>query len=127
MIEAQRLLDADEVLFSLKECLVIGYEYNDEHKSLVLVSEFPLRPGGGDRSFVALQFDGVAEFERLRGVREQLQRFETHYSIDGNPPVVVQSIALCDAPRRGIELWFGPAFGGVRFTFVSVRAGLRET
>ena len=109
----------DAAIAALMECLVFGYEYDHRRNRFVFISDFPIRPRGGDRAFLALVFGHVASFERLSGTRAQDQRFGTRYGLDERgPPKIVQSVKLRDTPaRRHIELWLGLEFGGVAFEF----------
>ena len=118
----------DAAIAALRESLVFGYEHDRRRRRFIFISEFPLRPRGGDRAFLALVFRQVASFKRLVGTRAEDQRFVARYGLDERGrPKVVQSVTLRDTPaHRHIELWLGPEFGGVEFEFASADAMIRE-
>lgn len=129
MIDSVSSMATDAAVAELMECLVIGYAYQPRQARFVFVSDFPRRPRGGDRSFLALEFSQVSTFERMPGVRSKLQHIGERYAASEDAaPLVVQAIRFVEAtpPRRRIEFWLGPAFGGLGFEFDAVEAKVRE-
>jgi hypothetical protein len=116
-----------EIVADLFECLVIAFQYDESARSFRLVVDFPKEQSEVDREFLALEFLGVRGFRREYGSAVNMRRFETRYSIRSEQVlIVVQSAGV--TPKEGgyfLELWFGPAFGGLSCLFEQVRGQRR--
>jgi hypothetical protein len=63
----QPLADPEVALGRLTESLVISYALDPAAATFTLVADYPDRPPGAQRSFVALRFSGVRGFQRDPG------------------------------------------------------------
>jgi hypothetical protein len=114
-------------LDGLRERLVIAFAYRAEQRSFELVTEWRGVPGS-DRAFLRLAFEGVEQFAREGGVSARWQGFVASYSARGVVGDIVVQLAKSKpaGDRSAMALWFGPSFGGVSFSFRSVKAYLRS-
>ena len=108
----------------LMEALVLSFDHDPTAGRFTLVTDYPQKAPGADRTFIMLRFDGVHDFARERGNLPALQRFAERYSTAEAPPVVVQSVRSTTAR---FELWLGPNFGGLSFRYADVAAFLRQS
>lgn len=116
-------------LGKLVECLLIEYVLDRERREWVVVSDHWEKQPPGQRSFLKLVFEGVAEFKREPGVNSALRAYWSEYRLRGAAAggVVFQSIEILSAGNaRRANIWLGPAFGGCSFVYGSVRAFVRN-
>jgi len=124
----QKLDKPEEVWSKIREAFVLSFRYDRERTSFVLVCDYPPEVPGVKRAFVALVFSGVNNVSRQLGDLAETHRFQERYSSEpGVRRIVVQDIeAKPDAGRTFQDIWFGPNFGGVTFTFEKVEGFLRN-
>lgn len=122
------LADAEAALRRLVESLVISYALDRATATFTLVADYPYKAPGAQRSFVALQFSGVRSFRREPGDLGELRPFTDAYSVANSPrPIVIQYLSTTgDGSDRSVELWFGPNFGGVAFSYDATAGFVRH-
>ena len=125
---AEPIADAGAALGRLIESLVISYSLDLAVATFTLVADYPDRAPGAQRSFVALQFSSVRGFRRYRGNLAELQASADTYSTADSPsPIVIQHLSTTgDDGDRHVELWFGPNFGGVAFSYGGMAGFIRH-
>ena len=125
---AEPLAEAEAALARLGESLVISYAFDATAATFTLVADYPDRAPGAQRSFVALRFSGVRSFRRDPGDFAELQAFTGTYSLAGSPrPIVIQHLrATGSAGDRSVELWLGPNFGGIAFSYDALTGFVRH-
>ncbi|WP_164008357.1 hypothetical protein [Pyxidicoccus trucidator] len=118
----------DEQLGHLMECLLIQYKLHPESSTFVIVSDYWEKPAEDCRSFIYIQFSGVEEFARERGLNRAAQAFVEEYRTrDVVGATVFQAVKAFPEGEGGtrVEFWFGPAFGGVSFKCREYSAWIR--
>ncbi|MEU8184211.1 hypothetical protein AB0B86_25980 [Micromonospora sp. NPDC049047] len=110
--------DPRAALNHITEALVFGYRWDQQRRTFILVTEFPVRSAGSIREFAAFVFTDV-DVERLAGDLPAYQRFQEAYDGVGPGGMVVQDVQQRDVEpdRHQVELWFGDNFGGVVVVF----------
>jgi hypothetical protein len=118
----------EEFLPKILECLVFSFEYDDISSDFSLVIDFPSERPEVDREFLALEFLNVHDFQRVIGSFEPMRRFTTSYLLKRDRANIVVQAARCAPKQDGhaLELWFGPAFGGISCLFERASARRRE-
>ncbi|NMO20369.1 hypothetical protein HPC49_36815 [Pyxidicoccus fallax] len=120
----------DEQLVCLEECLLIHYKFHPGSGAFVVVADHWEKQEAGCRAFIRIRFSGVEAFEREPGIHRASWEFVEQYRLRAfAPPKVfqlVKTVPLGEGRTR-VELWFGPAFGGVSFTCREYSAWLRVT
>ncbi len=116
-----------EALLKLQECLVLGFVYEESQHRFALVADFPDDVRESDRAFVAFRFFGVRDFVRERGDLSWYEDVVDSYtSADYEASVVIQHVSSSkELGRRSVELWFGPNFGGIRFSCDELKVTVR--
>lgn len=124
----RRLAAPRDALRLLTECLVLAFVYDESQRRFCFVCDYPDKTAGSDRAFAAFVFDGVTSFIRESGNLSRFNRFVRAYrAMDNETPIVVQNIRTNEHEKKSrVECWFGPNFGGIRFTYNSVAAFVRD-
>jgi hypothetical protein len=113
-------VDPPENLFHrLDECLVLSLRHCARHRTLTLVTEYPLKLTSpeSERDFVALVFHGV-----------QVSGMPANYRADERPgPVVVHGLeaVATKGSARGIAIDLGSRLGCLTFGYRSLTAKTR--
>lgn len=125
---AEPTVDTDAAIGRLVESLVISYALDATAATFTLVADYPDRPSGVQRSFIALRFSGVRGFRRDPGSIAELQAFADTYSVADSPrPIVIQHLsATGGGDDRSVELSFGPNFGEIAFSYDVVAGFVRH-
>lgn len=115
-------------LQDLLECLVIEFGFNRKASRFRLITDFPCDDDNADRAFLELDFLGVRDFNRERGMVAAMQRYGSHYTARAEQTaIVIQSVEHASIDGGGnLSLWFGPAFGGVTLTYSDIAGRLRS-
>ena len=125
---AEKIDDPERAVTRLMECLVIAFALDEAAGAFTLITDCPDKAPGADRSFLALCFGGVRDFRREAGGRAELQQFRDAYRIGAVAGAsVVQAVrSTAAADHRVFELWLGPGFGGISFTYRALAGSMRH-
>lgn len=125
----RKIVPAVSALPQLAECLVLMFLYERRNGRFVLVTDYPDRAVGSDRTFASLTFGGVVDFERECGNVERYSQFSESYRIrEGAPLLVVQDVHVAGDDGGGrVRFWFGPNFGGVQFRYGDLAVLVRDS
>ena len=120
--------DPYEAMMNTRERLVLSFELSRERHRFILVCDYPFKAPGARCAFVGFVYEDVRDFVREEGNLPALQEFRDGFhlrSVTGG--LVVESIkATSMADGRRLDLWFGYNFGGLQFTYGSVKAYRRN-
>jgi hypothetical protein len=128
MTVLRKVIPSRDALSELMECLLLAFWYERRRGRLVMVTDYPDKESGADRSFLALVFVEVTEFVRESGRWAPYAGFVDSYAITPSvPSVVVQSVRFSDGGGQStLECWFGPNFGGLRLRYGGLAAIVRD-
>jgi hypothetical protein len=124
----ETLDDPYEALDNIMESLVLSFELSRERHCFTLVCDYPFKAAGAHRAFVTFVFEDVRDFAREEGEQAKFKEFNDRYRLRSmTGAIVIQSIKSAGtADGRHLELWFGPAFGGLQFRYRSATAYRRN-
>ena len=120
--------DPYEAMMNVRERLVLSFELSRERRRFTLTCDYPSNLPGAHCAFAELVFEHVRGFARETGMMADLRRFDERFQARAlTMPIVVQSIQSTGvADERHLVLWFGYSFGGLQFTYGSVKAYRRN-
>jgi len=124
----QLIQQPEQAWMKLIEALVLAFHYDKDRNTFTFVCEYPERPTGMDRSFLALVFHGVTAFSRELGNLPKYHRFGVQFqNAPGPPTIVIQGIEATPGPTgTHQEIWLGYNFGLISFTFQTVEGFVRH-
>ena len=89
----RRLVQPDEALRQLFECLILSFNYVEVHQKFQIISDYPEKKSTSDRAFATFIFGGVTDFVRMSGDLTKFSRFTFAYqAVDDEAPIVIQSV-----------------------------------